>query len=209
MRRRAVSKSMPGSASHASPRRAARSIATLADAPIHTSIGSGGNGAMRLLCRRQRPSTVTTFAAPQRANRLNDSSNIDGRSRMSTPMPLLWRSSPPMPHCMMKRPRLMHASVAVCSATSTGFHSGNRYNAPAGAIAPLREQAAEDRRVLVVRSRRHVMIADEQRLESGVARRARLLDHVPRADPHVGDVECTGDRNSDPHVCAPKTEPRE
>ena len=95
----------------------------------------------------------------------------------------------------------MHASVAVCSATSTGFHSGNRYNAPAGRVAPLGKQATEHRRVLVVRPRRHVMIADEQRREPGVACRARLLDHVLRADPHVGDVECAGNRDADPHVC--------
>ena len=44
------------------------------------------------------------------------------------------RSSPqPSPHCMMKGPRAMAASVPICSATSTGCHNGSRNRHPAGA----------------------------------------------------------------------------
>ena len=41
----------------------------------------------------------------------------------------------------MKRPWAMAASVPTCSATSTGFQSGQQEQAAGWRVAPLREQA--------------------------------------------------------------------
>jgi hypothetical protein len=56
---------------------------------------------------------------------------------------------------------------------------------PRGGVAPLGEQPAEHRHVLVVRGARRVMVAQEQRVEAGPPRRRGPLDHHARAPPRV------------------------
>ena len=58
-----------------------------------------------------------------------------------------------------------------------------------GPVTPLREQAADNRDVLVVDARRgRVVVADEQRGETGAVRRPRPLDHPARAGARLGGV---------------------
>ena len=103
----------------------------------------------------------------------------------------------------MKRPGASVASVPTCSASSTGFQSGRRKSAPNGSIAPLREAAPQDRHVLVVRARRGVMIADEERIEARAARGRRALDHVSRTGPSVDAAEAAGERDADLLISSP------
>src|SRR5262249_30026610 len=49
--------------------------------------------------------------------------------------------------------------------------------AAGGGVAPLGQQAAEDRNVLVIGRRRRVMVADEERIEARLARGVGALDH--------------------------------
>ena len=67
-----------------------------------------------------------------------------------------------------ERPRAIDASVPICSATSTGCHSGSRNSAPAGRVVPLGQQPSEHRDVLVVGHRHVVVVADEQAVEPRV-----------------------------------------
>ena len=107
-------------------------MAGRAEAPIHTSIGSGGSGAMRAPATGQWPSGLSTVSPDHSARMIpRASSNFDGRPACSTPIAANCPRPPPIAHCSTNRPCAMLASVAVCSATSTGFHIGSRYSAPA------------------------------------------------------------------------------
>ena len=68
-----------------------------------------------------------------------------------------------------------------------------------GVVAPLREQAADNRDVLVVDARRGgVVVAHEQRVEPGAVRRSGPLDHPARARPRLRDISAPH-RHPDSH----------
>ena len=71
-------------------------------------------------------------------------------------------------------------------------------------VAPLREQAAQHRHVLVVLARRGVVIADEERVEVGPAGRRRALDHEARARARVLHHVATRQRNPQTHANPPR-----
>jgi hypothetical protein len=122
----------PGEASHASPSRAARSIAGGAVAPIQTSTGSAGFSATRAESKEKIPDEVTVSPAHRRRSADSDSSNAATRLLIEAPMARNCASSSPSPHWKMKRPRMIAASVPTCSAISTGFQSGSKNRQPAG-----------------------------------------------------------------------------
>src|SRR5438552_2034584 len=62
------------------------------------------------------------------------SSKAEGRVLMLALIAANRASPQPSPHCMIKGPRAMAASVPICSATSTGCHKGSRNRQPAGAL---------------------------------------------------------------------------
>jgi len=71
--------------------------------------------------------------------------------------------------------------------------------APGGLVAPLRQQTAHDRDVLVVRPRCRVVIADEERIEPGTLRGGRALDQEARGLARVANLVGAGQRDADAH----------
>src|SRR5262249_43067815 len=65
--------------------------------------------------------------------------------------------------------------------------------------APLGQQPSEDGHVLVVRSRRCVVIAHEERVQTGATGGGRPLDHPAGAQPGGGHVVAAGQRDADSH----------
>src|SRR5262249_37128377 len=84
---------------------------------------------------------------------------------------------------------------------------GDEYGVPQGEeeeraerpVAPLGEETAEERRVLVVGDRRGVVVADEQAVEPGLPGGAGPLDDPAGAPPRVVDEERRSQRHADPH----------
>src|SRR6516162_3489298 len=101
-------------------------------APIQTSTGSAGLSARLASATRNRREELTVSPASRRRMMSRASSKAEGRVRMLAPIAANRASPQPSPHCMMKGPRAMAASVPICSATSTGCHSGSRNRHPAG-----------------------------------------------------------------------------
>jgi hypothetical protein len=61
----------------------------------------------------------------------NAASKTTPRVDRLAPIAANWAAPPPTAHCITSGPRAMAASVARCSAASTGCHSGRRNRAPA------------------------------------------------------------------------------
>jgi hypothetical protein len=122
----------PGEASHASPSRAARSIAGSAVAPSQNSTGSAGRGDTRPSRNWKRPDDDTTSPRSSRRTTSSDSSNAGTLALTRVPIAANWSSPSPSPVWTMKRPGASVASVPTCSASSTGFQSGSRKSAPNG-----------------------------------------------------------------------------
>ena len=152
-------------------------------APIHTSSGSGGTGAIRArsICNgdvdrhrlRPRHSRRTMSSARLEARRPRSRSDVPNASNCSAP--------PPSAHCMMNGPPAIDASVPICSASEHRVPQRQQEQRAGRAVVPLREQPAEHRDVLVVGHRHVVVVADEQAVEPGVGRGPRPLDHPPGA----------------------------
>jgi hypothetical protein len=77
---------------------------------------------------------LTVSPASRRRTMSSASSKAEGRVLMLAPMAANRASPQPSPHCMIKRPWAMAASVPICSATSTGCHKGSKNRHPAGAL---------------------------------------------------------------------------
>ena len=183
--RRACSGVSAGAASQPSPRRAARSIAGGAAAPIQTSTGSAGRGATRARSKRPAPVARDLFARPQPAQ---DRERLLEARRALLGIDAHRRELP-----IGGSDRALQDEAAAAEARQRAHLLGDEHRMPQRqqveraerSIAPLGEQASHDRGVLVVGLRRRVMVADEERVEAAPARRRardRSCAARPRAD---------------------------
>src|SRR5438105_8647070 len=186
----------PGEASHASPRRAARSIAGGAVAPIQTSTGSAGLSATREESNEKMPDAVTVSPANRRRSADNDSSNAGTRLERGAHRAEL-RVVLAEPALEDEAPAHDRGQRADLLGDQHGIPERQQEEAPGRFVAPLREQTPEHRHVLVVLARRRVMVADEQRVEVGLPRGGRALDHDARALTRILDGVGAGERDAD------------
>ena len=66
-------------------------------------------------------------------------------------------------------------------------------------LVPLREEATQDRDVLVVGNRNVVVVADEEAVEAGLGRGPRPFDHPAGADARIHRCVPAPQRNADIH----------
>src|SRR6516164_6417103 len=110
---RASERVRPGLAIQPSASRAARSMAGGALAPIQTSTGSAGRSARLASATRNRREVLTVSPANSRRTMSTASSNAEGRVRMLAPIAANRASPQPSPHCMIKGPCAIAASVPI------------------------------------------------------------------------------------------------
>ena len=198
--RRVSASVVPGLPSHASPRRAARSMAGCADAPIQTSIGSGGSGAIRVA--RHGPVPVRTVHGLPGPQCPDDRQRLLELRRLA-PVPDAHRGElSPAP-----ADRALQDERPLRDARERRRLLGDQHRVPQRQEvqrpglprAPLRQHAAEDRRVLVVRRRRRVVVADEQRVQPRRVGRPRPFDHVARAGADIVHPVCARHGDTDSH----------
>src|SRR5262249_3059738 len=189
---RAVVMVREGEASQPSPMRAARSMDTRALAPIQYSTGSAGRGSTPAGSMTERP---REGGAPPPRRRLTMSERAreqaldDVEGLLEGGRPLLEIGA----HGEELRLAVALAALEDETAARDGGERadllGDQHGIPEreeeeatrGAVRPFRKHAAEHRHILIVRSRRGVMIAHEERVQARAGGGRRALDHPSRA----------------------------